>query len=174
MLWHELSWPQLQQTDKNIPVVIPLGACEQHGPHLPILSDIVKVDVITERINHILGEQVIILPTLWLGSSHHHKDFPGTISVLPSMYSQITKQIATSILQAGFRRLYFIIGHGGNRVPTSQALTELVCQSDQADNAYLTMGSDADLAGAVHDAERVGGAEARGVPAGVDHGPRGA
>ena len=139
MLWHELRWPELEALDKNIPVLIPLGSCEQHGHHLPVLVDTIQVTAIAERAEAALGNRVLLLPALWLGSSHHHKDFPGTVSVRPSLYSEMIKDVATSVLGAGFRRLLFINGHGGNKVPASQALAELVCENDKADDAYLAL-----------------------------------
>jgi creatinine amidohydrolase len=141
MLWHELTWPQLRDIDKNTPVVIPLGACEQHGHHLPVFVDSIQVQNIADRVDKQLGERMLLLPTLWLGSSHHHMDFPGTISVLPSLYTQMIQHITGCILSAGFDRLFFLNGHGGNRVPAAQALSELVCKDERADDAYLALAS---------------------------------
>ena len=137
MLWHEQSWLKLQKIDKNIPVVIPLGSCEQHGRHLPTLTDTLQVSAIADRVNERLANRVLFTPTLWLGSSDHHKDFPGTISVSPSLYSKVIKDVVSSILRSGFTRLVFLNGHGGNAVPASQALQEWVNDNDQADNVYL-------------------------------------
>jgi creatinine amidohydrolase len=139
MLWHELRWTDLNAADKNVPVVIPLGSCEQHGHHLPVFVDTVQVSAIAERAEAQLGDRVLLVPALWLGSSHHHLDFPGTISVSPSLYCRVIQDIAKSVLHAGFRRLLFINGHGGNRIPAGQALSELVCESDIADEAYLVL-----------------------------------
>jgi len=139
MLWHELSWPQLEKIDKNTPVLIPLGSCEQHGHHLPVFVDTIQVTAIAEAVEERLREGVLLLPTLWLGSSHHHLDFSGTVSVLPSLYSGMIKSMTRCILEAGFKRLLFLNGHGGNKVPASQALSELVCENDEADNAYLVL-----------------------------------
>jgi len=141
MLWHEQSWPTIQSLDKETPVVIPLGSLEQHGRHLPLFVDSIQVTTIAERVEQVLHDQILLTPTLWLGSSHHHKDFPGTISARPSLYSKIIITIAISILQAGFRRLLFLNGHGGNEVPVAQALAELAAQDDDANNAYLTYSS---------------------------------
>lgn len=139
MFWHEQRWTDLEALDKDIPVVIPLGSCEQHGHHLPVFVDSMQVAAIAERAEAALGDRMLLLPTLWLGSSHHHKDYPGTVSVSPSLYSLMIQEIATSILDAGFRRLLFLNGHGGNKVPAAQALSELVCESDGADDAYLVL-----------------------------------
>lgn len=141
MWWHELSWPEVAALDKETPVVIPLGSCEQHGHHLPLFVDTMQVQAIAERAEAALGERAVVLPTLWLGSSHHHRDFAGTVSVKPSLYAQVVRSVAESVLDAGFRRLFFLNGHGGNIVPGTQALTELVAEDDRADGAYLVFGS---------------------------------
>jgi creatinine amidohydrolase len=139
MLWHEQSWPALRQADKNIPVVIPLGSCEQHGHHMPVFVDTIQVTAIADEVHRQLGSGMILLPCLWLGSSHHHIDYPGTLSLKPSLYSQVIRSMADCILRAGFRRLLFLNGHGGNHVPVAQALSDLVCERDDADDAYLLL-----------------------------------
>jgi len=139
MLWIEQSWPKFEKLDKNIPVIVPVGSVEQHGRHLPVVVDTLQVTHIAEQAEKQLGEEALLTPTLWLGSSHHHLDFPGTISITPQLYSQVIQQIAQSIIAAGFRRIIFLNGHGGNHVPVSQALAELSCVNDQADDTHLIL-----------------------------------
>jgi creatinine amidohydrolase len=141
MLWHEQSFPAIAALDKDMPVVIPIAACEQHGEHLPVFVDTIQVTEIANRVEAEMRDQILLTPALWLGCSHHHIDFPGTISVLPSLYTNIIKSITKSILHAGFKRIFFLNGHGGNVVPGSQALTELVDEDDEADDAYLALSS---------------------------------
>jgi creatinine amidohydrolase len=139
MLWHEKSWPELDKVDRETPVLIPVAACEQHGHHLPVFVDTIQVTAIAEKVESILPDQMLLTPTMWLGCSHHHKDFPGTISVIPSLFSEIIKSIADSVMRAGFKRIVFLNGHGGNIVPGGQALTELVATRDDADDVYLAL-----------------------------------
>jgi creatinine amidohydrolase len=156
MLWHEQSWPQIQKLSKQMPVVIPLGSCEQHGTHLPVFVDTMQVSAIASRVQEKLRDDILLLPALWLGSSHHHRDFPGTVSVLPSLYAQMIQAIARSIIGAGFRRIFFLNGHGGNEVPAADALTELVAQDDAADDCYLTFASWWSIAKLELKADRIG------------------
>lgn len=139
MLWQEQSWPDIEALDKDIPVMVPLGAIEQHGRHLPLCVDTIQVTEIAQRVERQLPSGVLLTPTQWLGSSHHHLDFPGTLSVGPSLYSQMVKAIAQCIIKAGFKRIFFLNGHGGNRVPGAQALSELVTESEEADATLLAM-----------------------------------
>lgn len=141
MWWHEQTWQTLAQMDKNTPVVIPTGSCEQHGHHLPVFVDTIQVTAIAEKAQAMLGDEALVLPTMWLGSSHHHIDFAGTVSAKPSLYSEIIKTMALSVLRAGFRKIMFLNGHGGNAVPGQQALTELVAENDDANDAWLIWGN---------------------------------
>ena len=141
MKWSELDWPTIQDLDKGLPVVVPLGSIEQHGLHLPLCTDTCQVSQIAEAAEERLAESTLFVPTLWLGSSHHHLDFPGTLSVRPSLYSRIIQELANSILSAGFRRLFFLNGHGGNEIPIAQALTELASTDATAREAHLVMSS---------------------------------
>lgn len=139
MLWHEQSWPKLDKMDRQTPVIVPVASCEQHGRHLPVFVDSLQVTHIAEHAEKRMSSEVLLTPTLWLGSSHHHLDFPGTISVTPTLFSEMIKQIAQSIMRAGFKRIVFLNGHGGNHVPVSQALGELVCASDDADGRHFAL-----------------------------------
>jgi creatinine amidohydrolase len=141
MLWHELTWEAVESLDKSLPVVIPLGSIEQHGPHLPLCVDTVQVAAVAERAERLLGSRALFLPPIWLGCSEHHCDFPGTVSVPAGVYGEMIKSIVGSVLRAGFTRLFFLNGHGGNEVPASQALAELVGERDDADAAHLAFAS---------------------------------
>lgn len=141
MLWHEQSWPTIQSLDKETPVVLPLASVEQHGHHLPVFVDTIQVTRIAEQVEQEMGDAVLVGPTQWLGSSHHHGDFPGTISVLPSLYAEMIKSITRCVLRAGFRRVMFLNGHGGNIVPGTDALSELVAEEDTANDALLAFSS---------------------------------
>lgn len=127
--------------DRAVPVIIPLGSCEQHGSHLPVGVDTMQVSVIADRIDERLGDRALVLPPLWLGSSHHHLDFSGTISVRPSVYAEMVQDMARSLLQAGFTRLFFLNGHGGNETPARLGLTELIATDDAADAASIAFAS---------------------------------
>ena len=141
MLWHEQSWPKMAEVDKNLPVVVPLGSCEQHGRHLPLFVDSLQVEAVASRVEQQMGPRALLAPTLWLGASHHHLDFPGTISLRPTIYAQMIQEVTRCILKAGFRRIFFLNGHGGNETPGSQALVDLIATDDLADSAHLALAS---------------------------------
>jgi len=140
MQWGELSWPQIEALDKEKVVVIPTGSCEQHGRHLPVLTDTFLVTEIAARVEAALGDEAVMLPPLWLGSSGHHGDFAGTLSISAALYSEVIKSLTRGLLTAGFRRIFYLHGHGGNEIPTSQALADLSTESEAANAAWLAAG----------------------------------
>ena len=112
-----LSWPEVAALPKDEGVVIlPIGAIEQHGPHLPTQTDSLIVSYILEATLHHLPSEVQAwaLPPLNYGKSNEHTGFPGTISLTAKTLLAVLHDIAVSVQRAGFRRLAFINGHGGN------------------------------------------------------------
>jgi creatinine amidohydrolase len=126
----ELSWPAVAALSKDIPVVFPIAALEQHGHHLPLFTDSLLLGEIIRRVKgglHASGlaDRVLFAPLLWLGNSDHHLDFAGTLSAPPRTYLDTLNGLAENFVQHGFRRLVFINGHGGNDVPGKQVVFEL-------------------------------------------------
>ena len=81
MKFAEMTAPQLQQVARTATVVVmPIAACEQHSRHLPVCTDTVLVTGVAEGVERRLPQQVLLLPTLWLGASAHHLRFGGTLS----------------------------------------------------------------------------------------------
>jgi len=141
MLWHELSHPEIGTLNRDLPVVIPLASCEQHGRHLPVFVDTFQLQEVMRRLEERAGDRVVSAPTLWLGASHHHMDFPGALSLSPKLYTEVIQELTLCFLNQGFRRLLFLNGHGGNVVPTHQALTDLITRNELADAATIAFSS---------------------------------
>jgi creatinine amidohydrolase len=135
----ELKRPDVERMDKSHKVaVVPLGSLEQHGRHLPLFTDSLLGDTIAQRVEADLPETVVLLPVQWLGSSHHHLRFPGTVSVRSDLYIEMVYQLCECLLGAGFRRIYLLISHGGNDVPCREALNRLsLAHRDEAATLFL-------------------------------------
>jgi len=125
MLLSELSWPQVDALSRDLPVVIPVAALEQHGHHMPVFTDSMLCGEVVRRVNEQLKDRVLFTPLMWLGNSHHHMDFKGTISASPRVYIDLLHDLAEDMLHHGFKRLFFVNGHGGNIIPGRQAIFEL-------------------------------------------------
>jgi creatinine amidohydrolase len=125
MLLAELAWPQVETLSRDTPVVIPVAALEQHGHHMPVYTDSLLCGEVVRRVNEQMKDRVLFTPLMWLGNSHHHMDFKGTISASPRVYIDLLHDLAEDMLHHGFKRLLFVNGHGGNIIPGRQAIFEM-------------------------------------------------
>lgn len=125
MLLQEQSWPAVNGLNRDTPVVIPIAAVEQHGHHLPLFTDSMLLGEIVRRIEAEMSGEVLITPLQWLGNSHHHMDFSGTLSAAPRTYLDLLDGLVENMLFHGFRRILLLNGHGGNDVPAKQAIFEV-------------------------------------------------
>lgn len=108
-------------------VVVTLAATEQHGPHLPVHTDTLIAGHIAEQAVQAAGRQVPLLlaPVLPIGCSEHHLSFGGTVSLSPMTYFQVLRDIGESLVKAGFGKIIFLNGHGGNEPMMQQVANEL-------------------------------------------------
>lgn len=125
MLLQEQTWSSIERLSKETPVLIPIAAIEQHGHHLPVFTDSLLLGEIVRRIEASMSSEVLITPLMWLGNSHHHMDFPGTMSAEPRVYLDLIAGLVENMLHHGFRRILMLNGHGGNDVPGKQAMFEV-------------------------------------------------
>ncbi len=138
MKFGELKRTDIEQMDKTHKVVVvPLGSLEQHGPHLPLLTDSLIGGEIAARVEAALPDTVLLLPVQWLGSSHHHMAFPGTVSVTSDVYIEMVSHICESLLAAGFRRIFLHISHGGNEVPCQEVIYRLMLRHRVRDDFWI-------------------------------------
>jgi creatinine amidohydrolase len=121
----DLKWTDVSKLSRDMPVVIPVAALEQHGHHMPLFTDSLLLGEIVRRASSAMADRVLFAPLLWLGNSEHHLDFPGTMTAAPRTYLDTLRDMAENFLFHGFKRIVFINGHGGNNVPGQQALFEL-------------------------------------------------
>ena len=125
MLLTDLTWSTVDKLSRDLPVLIPVAALEQHGHHLPVFTDSMLLGEVVRRVQEQRPNAALIAPLMWLGNSHHHLDFPGTLSASPRVYLDVLNDLAENFLTHGFRRLIFLNGHGGNTTPGKQAVFEL-------------------------------------------------
>lgn len=121
----DLKWSDIAPLSRDVPIVIPIAALEQHGRHMPLFTDSMLLGEVIRRVSETLPDKVLFTPLMWLGNSEHHLDFPGTMSAAPRVYLDLLRDMAENFLFHGFKRIVFINGHGGNIVPCQQAVFEL-------------------------------------------------
>ncbi len=116
-IWGDLTRTALSEHgDHDAVAVLPVGAVEQHGPHLPTCTDARIVEEVARRTMALLDESVsaVLLPTLPFGFSDHHLPFGGTLSLRADTMASVLLDLVRSISRAGFRRVLMLNGHGGN------------------------------------------------------------
>lgn len=96
--------------------VLPLGATEQHGPHLPVSTDTSIANGLMEAVAALLPEEVnvLILPVLAITHSQEHTNKPGTLSLGRDLTFRLIMELARGVARAGVRKLVIINAHGGN------------------------------------------------------------
>ena len=116
LLLQELTRAEARAAAAETLVVFPVGATEQHGPHLPVFTDTFAVEhVARAAASAAAGDiPVVVAPTLPFGSSYHHLPFGGTMSLSTETYYRAVYDLAESLITSGFRRIFILNGHGGN------------------------------------------------------------
>lgn len=111
-----LTTTDVDAIDKSDAVVVqPIGAVEQHGPHLPLITDAMHAEVMTATAVASLPEDsnVWVLPTLHYGKSTEHLGRSGTIAMSATTLMSVCMDLGDSLAASGFRKLVFVNGHGG-------------------------------------------------------------
>jgi creatinine amidohydrolase/Fe(II)-dependent formamide hydrolase-like protein len=115
-LLSELTWPEAQRRLKEVDIaLLPVGATEQHGPHLPLETDAFDADYLARQVAAQCSDpKPLVLPLISYGVSYHHEDFPGTLSVSPDTLSRLVYDVGMSAVKHGITKLVVINGHAGN------------------------------------------------------------
>jgi creatinine amidohydrolase len=121
--WEDLTWPEIESLLRGKPqevALLPVGATEQHGPHLPTGTDTIIARGLCEAASAVTGAPV--LPAVALGCSYGHgTDVPGTLSLSPERLADIIVDVVRWAADSGIRRVLAINGHFGNQAALSVA-----------------------------------------------------
>jgi creatinine amidohydrolase len=113
--YEEFTWPEIREAvAQNRVAVLPVGTVEQHGPHLPLVTDVLTASEMSRRAVERMPEEALLLPPVYYSFNEHHMDFPGTIAVEgPTIVNYVT-DIGRSLAHHGFRKILLVNGHGSN------------------------------------------------------------
>ncbi len=116
LLFQELTREEARAVAPETLVLFPVGAVEQHGPHLPVATDYLTVEHIARAAAAEAAARipVVVAPTMPFGSSHHHLPFGGTMSLSTRTYYRTIYDLTESLITSGFHRIFILNGHGGN------------------------------------------------------------
>ena len=130
ILFAELTREESRTIARDGVLILPVGATEQHGPHLPVGTDSMGAEHVARATAAALSDRfpVAVAPTLWYGSSPHHIPFGGTMSLDAGTFLAVMMDLGRSLARASFRRLFIVNGHGGNHELISVAARDLALE----------------------------------------------
>jgi len=107
----ENTWQEIRDSGVDV-AIVPFGAIEQHGHHLPIGTDWMIADAVARGLAERLN--AFLLPAMPFGNSREHMAFPGTITLRPSTLAAVLEDVVDSLRHHGIRRVVVYSAHGGN------------------------------------------------------------
>src|SRR5919108_4968186 len=115
-LYERLTWPEVREAAaEDLVCLIPVATLEDHGPHLPIDTDLRLTTEICRRAAEAAPEAILLLPPIPHGYSPHHMDFPGPITIAWDTFTRYLVDVGSSLARHGFKRMLFLNGHGSNQ-----------------------------------------------------------
>jgi creatinine amidohydrolase len=135
--WTDIHWPAISRADAARWIaVLPLAATEQHGPHLPLETDVMIGQAYLARVRELLpsGIPATFLPVQPLGISTEHIHYPGTLTLPTDVALKSWMALGEGVARAGIRKLVMVTSHGGN-----SAAMSLVAQDLRAQHGLLAV-----------------------------------
>jgi creatinine amidohydrolase len=135
--WTDIHWPDIDRAEAARWIaVLPLAATEQHGPHLPLETDVLIGEAYLARVRELLPPTIpaTFLPIQPIGISTEHTDYPGTLTLPTEVALRAWMALGESVARAGIRKLVMVTSHGGN-----SAAMMLVAQDLRAQHGLLAV-----------------------------------
>lgn len=146
----KMTWPEIRDAaSRECLVLIPAGTLEDHGLHLPVDTDVVISETICRELAQKMNDDVVVLPPITFGFSPHHLDGPGTITLRWDTFIESTKQIISSALYHGFRKVLIVNGHGSNEPVLDLACRQAIITNPDSQVAFTSWWSLRDVQDAV-------------------------
>lgn len=123
MLLHLSTWCEVETyLSRSQGIIVPIGSTEQHGPTGLIGTDAICAEAIAKGVGE--ATQAMVAPTINVGMALHHLAFPGSMSLRPSTLILVIRDMVSTLAMSGFRKIFFINGHGGNIATLKAAFAE--------------------------------------------------
>ena len=111
-----MTWKEVEESLKTVKfAIIPIGAHEQHGPHMVESCDAVLAEKMAKKLGQKMFPYALVTPVINMGVSEHHLNFPGTIALQPSTLIAIIKDMISSLKHHGINKFLLLNSHGGNQ-----------------------------------------------------------
>src|SRR5215471_20685432 len=126
--WIDMRWPDVGAADlSRLIAVLPLAATEQHGPHLPLGTDVMIAQAYLARVRELLPASLAVtfLPLQPVGISTEHGDFPGTLTLPVETALKTWTALGAGVARVGVRKLVMVTSHGGNSAAMTLVAQEL-------------------------------------------------
>ena len=128
------TWPEVEDyLTRSRGFIVPIGSTEQHGPMGLIRTDAICAEEVARAGGDIAG--ALVGPTISVGMSHHHMDFPGSMTLKSSTLIMVIRDYVLSLVDHGFERFLFLNGHGGNVASLGAAFYEIYADLRQTRGA---------------------------------------
>jgi creatinine amidohydrolase len=134
----KMTWPEVNEavTEGKL-VLVPVGAMEQHGPHLPIDTDVLLPATLCERAAERAPDLFVVALPISYGYNEHNVEFPGTVHVEWDHFVHYCVDVASSFAKMGFRHILLVNGHGSNAI-LLETVARLVTMRTRAKCASLS------------------------------------
>jgi len=134
VLLAEMTREQIKEIAPNAVAVLPTASIEQHGPHMPVITDTLLCGTVAQRAaEKAAGDaNVVVAPVLCYGNSHHHRPFPGVLSLTSATFMSAVTEVLEGLALSGFRKLVVLNGHGGNTSSNAVVGLDFVNRLDHA------------------------------------------
>ncbi len=152
MLLEEMTTEEIREkVNESSIAILPLGAIEEHGPHLPLSTDCLQPQYVAEVVSERLG--AYLLPILKYGQCSSTKNFPGTITLRFETLRMMMEDILSELIRMGFRNIVVLSGHAGRTHMTALKLAgETVLEAHDEDINLMVL-SDYDIAYTMNEIE---------------------
>lgn len=146
--WKHLTSDELSAVDRRLPVIIPVGLIEAHGPHLALSVDSDTAEYFARAIAAASG--AILAPIVHYGYADEMAEYPGTLGVTADTLAAVYADLASLFCSHGFTRQIWLSGHGANKIPFEVALPRIWARHPGARLAYWNYWTEAGLTTIAH------------------------